>query len=44
MGGHDPVQQDGYLPALIMAETDRLTDSINTVTAILRKGPARTAP
>ena len=40
--GHDPAQHDGYLPVLVTAETDRLTDSINSVSAIVRKGATQT--
>ncbi len=34
--GSEPIDGDGYPAALLAAETDRLTDSINTITAILR--------
>jgi hypothetical protein len=35
-GQDEPIDGDGYPAALLAAETDRLTDSINTITAILR--------
>jgi uncharacterized membrane protein YccC len=36
-GQDEPIDGDGYPAALVAAETDRLTDSINTITAILRR-------